>query len=193
MDRGSLTSELRRLDSAAGRTPVRAEALAGLAGALAALLDGRVVEHDTKRERAVLAAGARGLVVCVAPARAVEEVAVVHSAAPGAVRALAEQLGVELPRAGRPADGLPRAVAALLVALDAAVAAARDHAAHRLHDGPVQELTAAQLVVESAASLSAADADALRIHRGVELLRGAILSCRQLMADLAGGRPGADA
>ena len=69
----------------------------------------------------------------------------------------------------------------------------RQRLAHRLHDGPIQELTAAQLFLDGLALRMESDgADpALRqsLERGLEALRNATLGCRRLMDSL---RPGLD-
>jgi signal transduction histidine kinase len=186
MDSGSsLVTELRQLDPGAGRTTVASAALAGLPAAMVALLGPGAgsEQHEADRERVLLTTGPLGAVACIWPTRARGDVAVVHSCASLAVRALAEHLGGSVGEA-QSAEGLRQAVPALLVALNDVAVAAGTQAAHRLHDGPVQELTAAQLLMESALPADHEDADGL--VRGLEALRAAILSTRQLMAELSG-------
>ncbi|HWH31740.1 MAG TPA: histidine kinase [Egibacteraceae bacterium] len=70
----------------------------------------------------------------------------------------------------------------------------RQRLAHRLHDGPIQELTAAQLFLDGLALRMESDgADpALRqsLERGLEALRNATLGCRRLMDTLRPGLEG---
>lgn len=67
----------------------------------------------------------------------------------------------------------------------------RERLAHQLHDGPIQELTAAQLFLDGLAMRMEAEdvAPDLRdgLRRGLEALRLATLACRDLMDRL---RPG---
>lgn len=67
-----------------------------------------------------------------------------------------------------------------------AVAAERRDIAGRLHDGPIQQLTAAQLFFDTALMQMADDARHPLLVRGHESLRDAIASCRALMRELAG-------
>jgi signal transduction histidine kinase len=139
------------------------------------------------------------LVVVLADAVAVVAVAdgpsVRWSCSPSAVRAVVELL--ELPRSAvdrvaravaRTSDEAPPGGVPLMRALDAVVAADRQELAGRLHDGPVQELTAAQLLLDSAlwgVDLPAGARDPL--EQGLGALRAAIAGCRTLMADLREG------
>jgi signal transduction histidine kinase len=67
----------------------------------------------------------------------------------------------------------------------------RQHFATRLHDGPVQELTAAQLFLDTAImelrEQGVVDlGDDSPLQRGAEALRAAIASTRALMREVAG-------
>lgn len=70
----------------------------------------------------------------------------------------------------------------------------RQRLAHRLHDGPIQELTAAQLFLDGLAlRMEAQQVDgALResLDRGLGALRNATAGCRQLMDSLRPGLEG---
>lgn len=70
----------------------------------------------------------------------------------------------------------------------------RRRLAHRLHDGPIQELTAAQLFLDGLAlRMEAQQVDeALResLDRGLGALRNATAGCRQLMDSLRPGLEG---
>jgi signal transduction histidine kinase len=72
-----------------------------------------------------------------------------------------------------------------------AVQTERRRIAELIHDGPVQELTAAQMLIETAVTQSLAARDDAMLQRGLEMLRAAVLSCRTLMRDLAGDEPDA--
>lgn len=99
---------------------------------------------------------------------------------PGA-GAVVEQALARAPEAG----GLP--VGPVLAALEAVIGAERRGIATRLHDGPVQELTAAQLLLDSALWADGLP-DAVRgtLERGLAALGMAMESCRRLMGELAG-------
>jgi signal transduction histidine kinase len=89
-------------------------------------------------------------------------------------------------------DAAPADVAPLVDALAAAVRTDRRATASRIHDGPVQELTAAQLLLDSAtwgAQLPASVNDPLQ--QGISALRSAIGGCRAIMAWLS-TPPGSD-
>lgn len=94
--------------------------------------------------------------------------------------ALAGPDSVPLPRPSTTAAFSQAEVIALLLALEDAVDAVFVGVARRLHDGPVQDLTAAQLLLDSALS---ADSPELR-DRGLVALRAAITTSRALMRDL---------
>lgn len=70
----------------------------------------------------------------------------------------------------------------------------RRRLAHRLHDGPIQELTAAQLFLDGVAlRLETQEIDpALResLERGIDALRDATVACRRLMDTLRPGLEG---
>jgi signal transduction histidine kinase len=109
-----------------------------------------------------------------------------------AVRAVLDVVGppagsgavAEAALAGAPADG-GFDVGAVVAALGAAVRGDRARTSARLHDGPVQELTAATLLLDSALWGQAIDADAREpVEQGLAALRAAISSCRALMTDL---------
>ena len=68
-----------------------------------------------------------------------------------------------------------------------AVAAERRRIAKLLHDGPVQELTATQLFLESALGEQPAIGENAMMQRATHALERAITSCRALMGELAGG------
>lgn len=70
-----------------------------------------------------------------------------------------------------------------------AVAAERRRAAAALHDGPVQELTAALLFLDGA-TLGAGAIDGDLVRRGSDALRSAVMSCRAMMDDLSRPLPG---
>ncbi len=98
---------------------------------------------------------------------------------PGSV-ALVEQAVGAAPVTGGRASG------ALLEAMDAVLAHERASLAARLHDGPVQDLTAAQLLLDSA--LWAGDIPPEvrgTLDQGLDALRSAITAARGLMGDLA--------
>lgn len=70
----------------------------------------------------------------------------------------------------------------------------RRRVAHRLHDGPIQELTAAQLFLDGVAlRMDAQQIDTVlrdSLERGLEALRNATVACRWLMDSLRPGLEG---
>jgi signal transduction histidine kinase len=152
-------------------------------GAIAVEGDGAVVVlacRDT-----ALVAVADGPRAVWAEGAAAVRAALGHLALPPGAGARVEQAVARAPEAGG------RDAGPVLAALDAAVSAERAALAATIHDRPVQELTAAQLLIDSALWGDDVPGSVREpLEQGLEALRQAITSCRGIMAELQGRRPG---
>jgi hypothetical protein len=147
----------------------------------------------TRRGWLAIAAAPAAALVCAVPLRhggletvvATAPEAVVHAA-----RATVDATGLDLAAVTPSGGGGDRLAAALLGRLAGGAdvlyeseAAVRRDLADRLHEGPLQDLTAAQLFVDS---LAAHGNDEEQTARGRAALRRAVESARALMAELTG-------
>ncbi len=193
MDTGrELAAELHALDTGCVTRRMRAPAVAAMTGGLRALLgrDPVVVERrcgaDSSGPLAFAVAGSQGCVAGVAVPAGSQHADVTYSVHERAAATLVARLDSDVVLATGPVPpGHADRVSALLDSIEAAASTAARAAAERLHDGPVQELTVAQLLIETAATQNG-HADGALLGRGVETLREALASTRTLMGELLG-------
>lgn len=194
---------IRGRDPHAQQRRVAAPALAGLArwaahqGAVASagLAHGRGGGSTPEDRGAIVVAAGPALAFAAASLAGTPEV-LAWTTHVGAVREVAEAVaGEEALSAGAaevlrslPAPHEAQAdVGAAVDAIAAAVDADRQQVAARLHDGPVQHLTAAQLLLDSAMWSGEDIPDAARgpIEQGLAALLQGIGGCREIMRQLA--------
>lgn len=193
MDTGrELAAELHTLDPACVTRRMRAPAVAALTQGLGALLgrDPVVVEQrcgaDSSAALAFAVAGSQGCVAGVAVPVGSQHADVTYSVHERAAATLVARLDIDVVLGTAPVPpGHADRVSALLDSIEAAASAAARTAAEHLHDGPVQELTVAQLLIETAVTQDGRSDGAL-LGRGVEAMREALASTRRLMGELLG-------
>lgn len=192
------------IDAGASVLRLPAPAVTGLFQALASVGDGdepvHVAQADVDlggRAERVLGLASHDLALVVAARddgqarQAAPAAQIAISAAPAVVTqvcAAVRPASAEFDRVGEAAAavesvGHHRLLAVLVSALGAGLAADRGYLANLLHDGPVQDLTAAQLMLDSA--LLAGEPDPTGLERVLSAVQGAVRSLRGLMRDLA--------
>ena len=82
----------------------------------------------------------------------------------------------------------PRTTAAVVAGIETAVGSQRAAVAGRIHDGMVQDLTAARLLADSALEETGPGPAREQLEAALRALRAAVDSSRVLMAELAPGR-----
>jgi signal transduction histidine kinase len=194
---------IRSGDPHAQERHVAASVLAGLARWAAG--QGGVASAGVARRRGVEAARDERGAIVVASGPALAFAAASPAGSPealtwttdvGAVRQVAEALrgdealsagAAEVLRSLPTPDEVQVDVASAVEAIGAAVDADRQQVAARLHDGPVQHLTAAQLLLDSAMWSGEDIPDAARapIEQGLAALLQGIGGCREIMRELA--------